>query len=229
MAGHNILGCSRCCETQPLRVDGLKIGNEPDSFITGLCLDQLAPEGVGWQYFGTTSTKSAKHSGLGRTRAHYYRPDEAPSPVPMWVSPQSGAMLLLSIASFKEVQRLCVCRLGPRCTGLQVVHSDDTIEVLGQWHSDAGSIKSVTYDISEGPLARVAFCSNKARVSTPKTCMSAEYPRKSAALVRHPWSAPFMMWILRRSVPTRRDPVRNYVCFSDEFLIASCVVVYSQQ
>lgn len=157
MAGHNILGCSRCCETQPLRVDGLKIGNEPDSFITGLCLDQLAPEGVGWQYFGTTSTKSAKHSGLGRTRAHYYRPDEAPSPVPMWVSPQSGAMLLLSIASFKEVQRLCVCRLGPRCTGLQLVHSDDKIEVLGQWHSDAGSIKSVIYDISEGPLVRVAF------------------------------------------------------------------------
>ncbi|KAH8177572.1 hypothetical protein LIA77_02654 [Sarocladium implicatum] len=168
-----------------------EIGNQPGSFITGLCLDELAPEGHGWQYFGTTTMKAAKCPGLSRTRAHYYLPSEAPWPLPMWVSPQSGHMLLLSIASFQDVQGLCVCRVGPRCTGLQVLHSDNKIEVLGQWYPDESSSKSVIYHRSEGPLARVAFWFEKSQKPQSKDVYVCRISTEIGAPSPPPLECPF--------------------------------------
>ena len=65
--------------------------------------------------------------------------------------------LFVSIGTFSYVQRLQVRKVGGRCTGMCIHHSNGTIEVLGQWDPSQDSTISDIYTKDNGIIKSVNF------------------------------------------------------------------------
>ena len=65
--------------------------------------------------------------------------------------------LFVSIGTFSYVQRLQIRKVGGRCTGMCIHHSNDTIEVLGQWDPSQYSTISDIYTKDNGIVTSIHF------------------------------------------------------------------------
>ena len=66
---------------------------------------------------------------------------------PPIAGPNAG--LFFSSASFSEIKRVELCRVNIRCTGLLIHYLNETMSVLGQWHTMRSSYISCIYDIMD--------------------------------------------------------------------------------
>ncbi|PVH70804.1 hypothetical protein DL98DRAFT_373904, partial [Cadophora sp. DSE1049] len=65
-------------------------------------------------------------------------------PSPPIGAPNAG--LFLSFAVLHGLERVDICRVKTRCTGLMIHYLGGRISVLGQWHASCASQSSCIYD-----------------------------------------------------------------------------------
>lgn len=82
-------------------------------------------------------------------------------PGPPIAGPNAG--LFFSSASFNEIQRVEVCHISSRCSGLLLHYANKTTAVLGQWHTSPNSRRSCIYDMDRLRPETICFKTTTSR------------------------------------------------------------------
>ena len=75
-----------------------------------------------------------------------------PSPIG---GPNTG--FFISSAVLYGLERVDICRVKNRCTGLMVYYLDGSTSILGQWHASSASQSSCIYDSKESAATDIYF------------------------------------------------------------------------
>jgi hypothetical protein len=76
-------------------------------------------------------------------------------PFPLIGSPNAG--LFLSVAALNDLERVDLCHVDNRCTGMLIYYLDGHSAVLGQWQSSPFSRCSCIYNSSRPSITKIYF------------------------------------------------------------------------
>jgi hypothetical protein len=137
-----------------LRYAWTRLSKDSRSDVIGIFYDALSIRSGGM--------KSIMNIGITQDikLAHSTTTQELPRIPMLWYIPPIRRTIVtdgyLSIGNLSHTQRLRVCRVGPRLTGMLIHHTDGSIDVLGQWNYPQGTISEI-YNNSDGILTSIAF------------------------------------------------------------------------